>query len=502
MFNFASLLDRYAERSPDKEAVWFGGRWYTYAELDTRVGALSAGLSTLGVQEGDVVALLLKNRLEFLELVFAINRVGAIFLPLNYRLAAAEWRYILEHSGSSVLVTEAEYVEAMQKARPSTLRSVGLVGESAPAVADFDYDELLIQHSGARLATVEARLEDVQRLMYTSGTTSRPKGVPLSHGNVLWKTFGHLVDLSLTSADRTLMVGPMYHVGALDLPGLGTLYVGGSVGILPRFDAAEVMAAIGELRPTNIWLAPAMMNAILQLDGADGYDTTSIRLIVNGGEKMPVPFVKRLLDIFPHAWLADAYGLTETASGDTFVDRDHVISKIGSVGKPVPHLAVRILDANDQTAGPNVPGEILLRGPKVFNGYWKDPDATADAFVDGWFRTGDIGHVDEDGYLYIDDRKKDMIVSGGENIATPEIERVLYEYPDVVEAAVIGVPDPTWGEVPKAVIVLRPGSTATTDELRRHCSDFLARFKVPKHFEFRDSLPRNPSGKVLKRELR
>jgi acyl-CoA synthetase (AMP-forming)/AMP-acid ligase II len=262
------------------------------------------------------------------------------------------------------------------------------------------------------------------------------------------------------------------------------------------------MGAIAALEPTTVWLAPAMVNAILQLDGVETYDTSTIRLIVNGGEKMPVPFVKRVLDIFPNAWLADAYGLTETVSGDTFLDREHVLSKIGSVGKPVPHLAVRILEADDRVATPNVPGEILLRGPKVFKGYWKDPEATAAAFLDGWFRTGDIGHLDDDGYLYIDDRKKDMIVSGGENIATPEVERALYEFPGVLEAAVVGVPDATWGEVPKAVIVLQPGYRVTPDELRRHCAALLARFKVPKYFEFRESLPRNPSGKVLKRELR
>jgi len=245
-----------------------------------------------------------------------------------------------------------------------------------------------------------------------------------------------------------------------------------------------------------------MVNQILQVSNAERYDTSSIRFIINGGEKMPVPLIERLLRIFPNAWFSDAYGLTETVSGDTFLDKDHVISKIGSVGKPVIHLDVRILDDQGNEVPRGAIGEIALRGPKVFRGYWRDEEATRGAFRGEWFLTGDIGRIDEDGYLYIEDRKKDMIISGGENIASPEVERVLYEHPAVLEAAVVGVPDERWGEVPKAFVVVKPGMSVSEDELRLFCSSRLAKFKVPKYFAFLDQLPRNASGKVLKRELR
>ena len=231
-------------------------------------------------------------------------------------------------------------------------------------------------------------------------------------------------------------------------------------------------------------------------------DLSSVRLVINGGEKMPIPLIERLQRTFASAWFADAYGLTETVSGDTFLDRDSIISKLGSVGRPCLYLEVDIWDERGASLPPDEHGEVVLRGPKVFKGYSRDPDATDAAFAGGWFHTGDIGMKDEDGYLFIVDRLKDMIVSGGENIASSEVEGVLYEHESVVEAAVVGRPDDRWGEVPVAFVVVNPATTTTPEELVEHCRQQLARFKVPKHVELVDALPRNPSGKVLKRELR
>jgi fatty-acyl-CoA synthase len=343
--------------------------------------------------------------------------------------------------------------------------------------------------------------------MYSSGTTSHPKGVPISYRNFFWKTIAHVAEFGISAADRTAMAGPMYHVGAFDLPGIGTWWVGGSLVILPRFDVPELLATIERAKPTNIWLAPAMVNAILsalrQFPELGALDTSSIRFITGGGEKMPVTLIERLLAAFPSARFADAYGLTETVSGDTFNDQAHTLSKIGSVGKPVLNLELKIVGPDDAPAEPGQAGEILLRGPKVVSGYWNNPEATAAAFTaDGWFRTGDIGHLDSGGYLFIDDRKKDMIVSGGENVATSEVERVLYENDAVLEAAVVGMPDARWGEVPRAFIVVRPGSEITAEALIAHCRARLAGFKTPRDIVFLDALPRNPSGKVLKRDLR
>jgi acyl-CoA synthetase (AMP-forming)/AMP-acid ligase II len=395
-----------------------------------------------------------------------------------------------------------EFLPTVEKIQPTlhALKDMLVVGLSSSDPRD--YEGAVRSHLGSRIATAVVGTDDIQRLMYTSGTTARPKGVPLTYGNVLWKVFGHVVEFGLVTTDRVLMAGPLYHVGALDLPGTGVLYVGGSAVILKKFDATQVMKSIEKERITTVWLAPAMVNAILNLNQLEQYDASSVRLIINGGEKMPVHLIERILRIFPNAWMSDAYGLTETVSGDTFLDREHVLAKIGSVGKPVIHLDVRIADDLGHDVSADQLGEILLRGPKVFKGYWNDPAATAATLVDGWFRTGDIGRIDAEGFLFIEDRKKDMIISGGENIASPEIERVLYQHEAVMEAAVVGVPDPRWGEVPKAFVVLKPGKLATAEELIELCRSQLAKFKVPKSIDFINALPRNPSGKVLKRELR
>jgi acyl-CoA synthetase (AMP-forming)/AMP-acid ligase II len=288
----------------------------------------------------------------------------------------------------------------------------------------------------------------------------------------------------------------------MDLPGTGTLYAGGSLVILKKFDPVEILKAIDQEKVTNLWLSPAMTIMLFNEPSFDQYDVSSVRFIIDGGEKMPVTLIKQFKDKFPNAWFADAYGLTETVSGDTFLAKDRMLNKLGSVGKPVPHLHVRVVDENDNDAPPNELGEICLKGPKVFKGYWKNPEATAEALRGGWFHTGDIGTLDKDGYLYIMDRKKDMIISGGENIASPEVERVIYEIPAVLEAGVVGIPHPKWLEVPKAYVVLKPGETLTAEEIKQHCMKKMAKFKVPKEIEFIDQLPRNPSGKVLKRDLR
>ncbi|MFJ8060656.1 long-chain fatty acid--CoA ligase [Streptomyces sp. NPDC096142] len=504
MHNFASILDHHLAQRPDAVAVTQEGRSLTVRHLHERVQRLAAGLAELGVGRGDVVGLLLYNQPEFLELVYAANQLGAVFLPLNYRLSEEEWQYILGHAQAKVIVTEPEFVRAVERSAGclTDLEHRVVVGGDLPQEPWIGYEELLARHKGERVEPVDVGLDDLQRLMYTSGTTSRPKGVRITYGNLQAKNLAHIVHFGLTAADTTLVCGPLYHVGGLDMPALGVLYAGGGVVLQRRFDPQAVLAEIEKHRVTNVWLAPAMVNAVLEVPDREEYDTSSVRFILGGGEKTPEPVLRRIMTAFPNAWFADAYGLTETVSGDTFLDREHALSKLGSVGRPVPHTRVRIVDDTGAEAPAGELGEITLRGPKVFAGYWRDEKATAAAIRDGWFHTGDIGHVDEDGFLYIDDRKKDMIVSGGENIATPEVERVLYEHPAVLEAAVVGIDHPRWGEVPRAFVVFRPGESAGPEELREFCRARLAKFKVPARFDIVDELPRTPSGKVLKRTLR
>jgi fatty-acyl-CoA synthase len=504
MENFASTLDYQATRRPGKVVLTHEDRTLTNAQLLARVNALANALGDLGVGRGDIVGLLLFNCVEFIELVYAVNRIGAAFLPLNYRLAPDEWRYILDHGEVRLLVSEEAFAVTIDQIVTSlpTLRHRVLLGPGTrPGWAG--YEELIAASSGRVIDVADVGPDDLQRLMYTSGTTSRPKGVMISHRNLIYKNLGLLVQFGWTDCEISMVSGPLYHVGGLDLGGLAILQAGGSLVLQRNFDAASLVDGIERHRVTSVWLAPAMINAVLQVERLGKADLSSLRLIMSGGEKMPESRLRQVLETFPGIWFADAYGLTETVSSDTFVPPEHVRDKLGSVGRPMPHVQVRVVDPIGRDVAVNEIGEVALRGPKVFIGYWRDPAATRDAIRDGWFHTGDMGRLDEDGFLYIEDRKKDMILSGGENIATPEVERVLYEHPAVLEAAVIGQPDERWGEVPRAFVVLRPGVEAVTpQEIIEFCRGRLAKFKIPVRLDIMDALPRTPSGKVLKRNLR
>ena len=499
--NWFGVLAHHATRNPDKAITVFDGETTTYGEMAQRAAALAGGLADRGVGPGDVVALLSYNCPEFLETVFAANYLGAIAMPINWRLAAPEVRYILEHSGACALVCDDSLIdlgnEATQGIEPRLVRA-----SVTPDHSDGWTTLADLRAASRRAVRVPAGSDDVHRLMYTSGTTGRPKGVMITHANLAWKNLAHIVEFGFTNADLGLACGPLYHVGALDLTTTSLIAAGATVKIHRSFGASAVVDEIEQSRVSTVWLAPAMVNAIMALPDIEQRDLSSVRVVINGGEKMPIPLIERIQRTFPSAWFADAYGLTETVSGDTFLDRDSIMSKLGSVGRPCLYLELDIWDEQGASLPAGERGEIVLRGPKVFKGYWRDPDATAAAFAGGWFHTGDIGVRDDDGYLYILDRVKDMIVSGGENIASSEVERVLYEHHAVLETAVVGRADDRWGEVPVAFVVLRQDAIATDEELLEHCRAQLARFKVPKEITFLDALPRNPSGKVLKRELR
>jgi acyl-CoA synthetase (AMP-forming)/AMP-acid ligase II len=499
--NWCGVLAHHARRTPDKAMTIFRGETTTYGEMAARVAALAGGLRARGVGRGQVVAILSYNCPEFLEALFAANHLGAIAMPINWRLAPAEVRYILDHSEARALVCDESLVELGNEATRGL--EATLVRASVSDPAPDGWTSLAELRAAAEPVVCEpTAADDVHRLMYTSGTTGRPKGVMLTHANLAWKNLAHVIEFGFTNADLGLACGPLYHVGALDLTTTSLIAAGATTIIHRAFDAAEVVAELETSRVTTVWLAPAMVNAIMALPDIEQRDLSSVRVIINGGEKMPIPLIERIQRTFPSAWFADAYGLTETVSGDTFLDRDSIITKLGSVGRPCLHLELDIWDDEGRSVAAGERGEIVMRGPKVFKGYWRDPDATATAFAGGWFHTGDIGVRDDDGYLWIVDRLKDMIVSGGENIAGSEVERVLYEHDAVLEVAVVARPDDRWGEVPVAFVVLRPDASATADELLEHCRGQLAKFKVPKDLTFLEALPRNPSGKVLKRELR
>jgi acyl-CoA synthetase (AMP-forming)/AMP-acid ligase II len=499
--NWFGVLAHHAARTPDQVMTVFDGRPTSYADMAANAVALATGLATHGIGRGDVVALLSYNCPEFLETIFAANYLGAIAMPINWRLAAPEVRYILEHSGAKAIVCDDRLVDLADDAMGHG--DAELLRTSISPVAAGGWTtvaELRATSGPATLVAVAA--DDIHRLMYTSGTTGRPKGVMITHANLAWKNLAHIVEFGFTAREIGLACGPLYHVGALDLTTTSLIAAGATLIIHRSFDAADVVDELERSGVTTVWLAPAMVNAIMALPDIEQRDLSSVRVVVNGGEKMPIPLIQRLQRTFPSAWFADAYGLTETVSGDTFLDRDSMITKLGSVGRPCLYLELDIWDLSGGSVPAGERGEIVLRGPKVFPGYWRDADATTAAFAGGWFHTGDVGVRDDDGYVFIVDRFKDMIVSGGENIASSEIERVLQEHDAVLEVAVVGRPDARWGEVPIAFVVVREGSSVTTDELLERCRTELARFKVPTEITFLPALPRNPSGKVLKRELR
>jgi fatty-acyl-CoA synthase len=492
MVALSSFIRFHAQRTPERVAVLYGDDRVSYKDLMRRIETTAGWLAELGIGPTDVVAFLMKNSPAFLELTLAISHLGAVALPINYRLAADEVGYILDNAGARLLICDAELLAAT----PGTLRVVAV-----DCAAQRNSTRLTLpSHSPARMHA--GRPDDLFRLMYTSGTTDRPKGVMHSYSNFYWKCADHIVALGLTAADRLLIAGPLYHVGACDLPGLAVLWVGGTLAILRDFTAECALEAMARERLTGAWLAPVMLGSILALPGRGGYDLESVRWVVGGGERTPEARIRGFRDLFTEARYVDAYGLTETCSGDTMMEAGRELEKIGSVGRALAHVEVEIRGSDGQRLAPGDTGEICLRGPKVTQGYWKDPQKTEAAFFGDWFRTGDVGHLDAEGFLYLTDRKKDMIISGGENIASSEVERVIYELPQVQDAAVIGVPDERWGERPVAIVVLKPEQSLSIEALREHCRRKLAGFKVPRELILRPELPRNPSGKILKRVLR
>jgi fatty-acyl-CoA synthase len=492
MVPLSSAVAWHARVAPQRTAIVFEQQRIAYDALLARVQAAAGLLRAHGIGAGDVVALLMKNSAAFVELSLAASHAGAVLLPVNFRLAAEEVGYILDHAGAKLLFVDDELAAGAGGFSPTIALDAAARADSRRLSAGVA--PMLEPHHGTPA--------DLFRLMYTSGTTDRPKGVMHSYQNYYWKCMDHIVALGLHRDERLLVVGPLYHVGAFDLPGLAVLMAGGMLCVLRDFEPEPVLQTIASQRITGAWMAPVMLNRLLGEPGRDRFDLSSMRWLIGGGERTPEERIREFGSLFPCARYVDAYGLTESCSGDTMMEAGREIEKIGSTGRALPHVGIEIRDDEGRSLPPGENGEICLRGPKITSGYWRDPAKTAASFFGDWFRTGDVGYLDDEGFLYLTDRKKDMIISGGENIASSEVERVLYQLPQVSEAAVVGLPDERWGERVVAVLVLRPGTSLDQAELERHCRAQLGGFKVPRQMIVTDALPRNPSGKVLKRVLR
>ena len=492
MVSLSASVTWWARTEPHRTAMTYRDCRISYAELQRRTAVGAGLLDARGVQPGDVVALLMKNSAAFVELALAVSHAGAVLLPINYRLGAEEVAYIAWHAGTKLMFVDDEFLDAANGCDAIIVLDETAQGDSS----------VLAKGCAPREQPHASVPADLFRLMYTSGTTDRPKGVMHTYENYAWKCLDHITALGLTRDERLLVVGPLYHVGAFDLPGLAVLLVGGMLAVMRDFEPEATLALIEQERLTGGWMAPVMLNRSIACEARERFDLSSFRWLIGGGERTPEERIREFGTLFKAARYIDGYGLTETCSGDTLMEAGREIEKIGSTGRVLAHVQIDIRDEEGRSLATGETGEVCLRGPKVTRGYWKDPGKTSASFFGDWFRTGDVGYLDADGFLYLTDRKQDMIISGGENIASSEVERVLYQLPQVAEAAAVGLPDERWGESVTAVVVLRPGTTLTLEQLRTHCDGKLGGFKTPKQLVIRDALPRNPSGKVLKRVLR
>jgi len=492
MVPLSAAIAFHARTAPQRVALVYEDQRITFGELIERMHVAAGVLRAHGIGRGDVVALLMKNSAAFLELAFAASHIGAVLLPINYRLAADEVGTIVENAGARLLCLDAELTAA-----------VGSFAQRVVLDADAQRDSRRLGPADPVRDAHPSQPDDLFRLVYTSGTSDRPKGVMHSYANVHWKSLDQTIALGLSRDERLLVTGPLYHVGAFDLPGVTVLALGGMLCLLRDFDPEAVLTAIERERLTGGWMAPSMTNRTLAQPGRERYDLSSFRWLIGGGERTPEERIREFGSLFKGARYIDAYGLTESCSGDTFMEAGREIEKIGSTGRATPFVRLEIRDDAGRALPAGEQGEICLLSPKNTCGYWRDPQKTAASFHEGgWFRTGDVGYLDAEGFLYLTDRKKDMIISGGENVASSEVERVVYQLPEIAEAAVIGLPDGKWGERVVAVVVLRTGCALDEAALQRHCRAQLGGFKVPKQLFVIDALPRNPSGKVLKRVLR
>lgn len=497
-----SWITKRALLSGERTAFVSGDRYFTYADVEERTNRLANALHEHGVHKGDRVAALLANSVEFMELLFACAKLGALFTPINTRLKPGEVGYVLADSGADVFayhdglspVGRAALSRSDVRVRHA-VRVGGIAGED-----EFSYADLLASGDPAT-PPVGAYGSDVACLMYTSGTTGRPKGAMLTHDNMLWNVVNVLsFGRGLRETDSTVTVAPMFHIGGLGVHSLPLVYAGGTNVILPSFEPAETLDAIARTGATVQFLVPAMWAAMMHLPEFAEHDLSNLESAVAGGA--PVPLA--VIDFFQRHGVPfqEGFGMTETAPMVSMLGAEDVRRKAGSIGRPAFHVEARIVAADGSEAPIDTVGELVVRGPNIFIGYWMRRRDTAEAFRDGWFHTGDLGYRDSEGFFTLVDRKKDMIISGGENVYPIEVEQVLHDHPAVRDAAVLGLPHEKWGEVPVAVVVREVDRPIAVEEIVDWCRQHLAGFKVPKQVEFVSELPRNATGKVLKTELR
>ena len=470
----------------------------SYRQLNHRAASLAAYLQTNGVKKGDRVALLIRNCPEFFEVQFACSKIGAICLPLNWRLTPNELTYILNDATPCTLIHD--YVFADTAPDLASACNIGLVLEVRDPGEDSTYEQAL--ETNESYTPVETTHDDVCMIMYTSGTTGHPKGAMITHGMVFYNIVNLSMPAGVDSKSVQLVVLPLFHTGGLNCYANPILHAGGQILLMREFEPGAALGVLGDadLGVTHFFAVPAPYQFMMQHPDFEGTDLSRLQTAGVGGAPCAEAILQGWMD--RGIALAQGWGMTETSPGGISLESEDALRKIGSAGKALMHTEIRIINEDGVDVGPDEVGELIIKGPNITPGYWNNPEATEKSFVDGWLKTGDAAKRDDEGFVYIVDRSKDMYISGGENVYPAEVENVIYQLPQIAEAAVIGVPSDRWGETGKAVLVLKPGEALEADAVIGHCVKNLAKFKVPGSVEFIEALPRNATGKVLKRNLR
>ena len=502
--SLSDLLRRTAGRVPHKLAIRCGETTWSYAEFDRICNQLAAGLWAQGIRPGDRVAILSRNSHAFAAMRFALARIGAVLVPINFMLNAEEIAFILQNSGTTALAIGPDFLEkglaAAQASKIATL--LWLPGEKpASPPSGLTSFENLIQ-TDAPIPAVEVDARTLAQIVYTSGTESLPKGAMLTHEAVIWQYVSCIVEGEMTADDVLLHALPLYHCAQLDVFLGPAVYVGATNIITSEPRPDVILPLIAKHGITSFFAPPSIWIVLLRSPLFDQTDLSSLRKGYYGASIMPVEVLREMQQRFPAVRLWNLYGQTEIAPLATVLKPEDQLRKAGSAGKPVLNVETRVVNPDMEDVRPGEVGEIVHRSPQLLIGYFNDPEKTAAAFEGGWFHSGDLATVDDEGYITVVDRKKDMIKSGGENVASREVEETIYRLPSVSEVAVIGLPDPYWIEAVTAVIVARSGHALEADTVIAHCREHMASFKVPKRIIFVETLPKNPSGKLLKRELR
>ena len=498
VMNVGDWIRKWSILQPQEKALYCEDQPFTFLELNRRINQLCHLLLESGVKKEDRVAVLLHNCHQYIEIFLGLSKMGAILVPLNWRLAGPELEFILKDSGSRMLIFEPEFEEVVSSIRPRLNFANGdflTVGQPRPSWA-VEYEKAIKKkppHEPPGYGS--SGDEDPHVIMYTSGTTGIPKGAVLSQRKTFFNVLNADIVYNLTSKDIMMVTRPMFHSGGLLVEAAPVLYKGGTLIIRKRFRPNEILETIQKYKVTILELAATVYQFILQDSDLNQYDLSSVRCFFTGGERIPVAMLKEYQK--RGIIISQIFGQTESST-IAFLAPEKGVKKIGSVGLPVFHGEVRIVDKTGKDVSPGEIGEIIIKGPTLMSGYWNRPDLTAETIRDGWLYTGDLAKSDEEGYIYVVDRERDMYVSGGENVYPAEIEKVLFTHPKILDVGVVGVPDGKWGEVGKAYIVLKSGETMNEEEALKFVRGKVGKYKIPKYVEFVEELPKTASGKIQK----